>query len=89
MDYEREIRDLKAALLETKTAVAGLGLCIAQTLVACYPKSKAILTNNLRNWLGQSEFRGQTHSQEIALIFGRAFVEPSFPMSYEPPDNGN
>lgn len=87
MDYEAEINALKASLLETKTAVAGLGVCIAQTLVACDPKSKAILTNNLRDWLGHSQLRGQTHAQEIALIFGRAFVDPAFPLSYIPPDH--
>ena len=37
MDYEAEIRDLKAALIETMLGVVGLATCIAQTLDTCAP----------------------------------------------------
>jgi hypothetical protein len=88
MDYEREIRDLKAALLGTKIAVAGLALCIARTLETCDPKSRALLTSQLRDWYGQIELRGMTDAQEIALIFGQNFVDQAFPLSSDhPKDN--
>jgi hypothetical protein len=86
MDYETEIRDLKAALLETKMAVAGLGVCIAQTLERYDPKLRPILTSNLRDWLGQARFREQTHVQEVVLMLGHAFVDPAFPLSSIPPN---
>jgi hypothetical protein len=54
MDYEEEIRDLKAALLETKWAVASLGVCIAQTLAACDPKSHTILSSYFARLDGQA-----------------------------------
>jgi hypothetical protein len=87
MDYEQEIRDLKAALLETKWAVAGLGVCIAQTLATCDPKSRIILSSILRNWMGTMEHRQRSDGMEIALMFGRALVDPAFPFSSTPPVN--
>jgi len=81
MDYDAEIRDLKAALIETKLGVAGLATCIAQTLATCDPSSQPILATNLRTWSGTLAQRQRPEAKEIALLFGRAFVDPAWPMS--------
>jgi hypothetical protein len=87
MDYEAEIKDLKAALLETQWAVAALAVCIAQTLAACDPKSRTILSSTLRDWLGRLEYRARPEAMNIALMFGRALIDPAFPLSSTPPDD--
>jgi hypothetical protein len=86
VDYEAEIKDIKAALLETQIGVVGLSVCVAQTLVACDPRSHAMLSNTLRRWLGTLEKRARPEAKEIAVIFGRVFVDPAFPLSSTPPD---
>jgi hypothetical protein len=86
MDYEQEIRSLKASLFEHKLAMVGLAVCIAQTLDASDPKFRSSLTTTLRAWLGRLQFRQQKDAEEVALMFGQAFVEPSFPMSPIPPN---
>ena len=50
MAHGAEIRDLKAALLETKWAVATLAVCIAQTLAESDPKLGERLTRTFAEW---------------------------------------
>ena len=85
MDQDAEIRDLKASLLETKLAVAGLVTCIAQTLAESDPKLGARLTRNFEEWHRGLASRPRSDAKEIAVMFGRAFVDHAFPMSSIPP----
>jgi hypothetical protein len=85
MDQDAEIRDLKAALSETKWAVASLAVCIAQTLAEHDPSLQKSLTRTFEQWHRELGSRARPEAKEIAAMFGRAFVDPAFPMSSIPP----
>lgn len=87
MDHEREIRDLKASLEETKFAVAALAVAVAEAVADSDPTFQKRLTSKLRNLVGSVSNRQMADAQDIVLMFGRAFVDPAFPLSSTPPDD--
>jgi hypothetical protein len=87
MDHDVEIRDLKASLLETKLALVGLVTCIARTLAESDPKLAERLTRTFEEWHRGLSSRPRSDAREIAVMFGRAFVDPAFPLSPTPPED--
>ena len=87
MDYEQEIRGLKASLQETKFAVAQLAVFLADVAAHSTPTFRERLSSNVQSLWGSVSNRQMEDARDIVLMFGRAFVDPAFPLSSDPPDD--
>ncbi len=87
MDYEQEIRDLKVSLEETRFAMVKLAVFLAEVASHSTPTFRERLSSNLQSLLGSVANRQTEDARNIVLLFGRALVDPAFPLSSDPPDN--
>jgi hypothetical protein len=87
MDHEQEILDLKISLEETKFALVKLAVFLAEVASHSTPTFRQRLASNLQNLLGSVSNRQTEDARNIVLMFGRALVDPAFPLSSDPPDD--
>jgi hypothetical protein len=85
MDYEAEIKELRAALLESMLGAAALVTCVVQSLGEADPSLQARFASNLRRWHGRASNRARQEAKVMAEMVGQTIIDPAFPMSSKLP----
>jgi hypothetical protein len=81
MNYETEINELKAALLESMLGAAGLVTCVVQSLGEVDPRMQERVSMHLRQWHRNTLNRPRKEAKILAEMVGRAIDDPAFPTS--------
>jgi hypothetical protein len=84
MSEEKEIADLRAALLESMLGATALVSCVVQALEEADPSTLPRFAKILRQWHGRASNRARREAVVMVEMVGRTLIDQAFPMSSDP-----
>jgi hypothetical protein len=84
---DREYKELRREINQTKRGAAAVGVCIARILAESDPTLPKHLNQHANEMYQMFCERGEDHAGEILFAFGRAVIDPNWFPTSGPPTN--